>query len=289
MIRLGIAVLWVLHLLPLPALALVGRVAGIILYGAADKRRRIVLTNLKLCFPDRSDAERRHIARCHFQVLARAFLEHGILWWSSKARIQKLVRVEGLEHWRPVAHKPVIWLVPHFAGLDMGGARIFTEWRLVSVYSQQKNPVIDRLLLHGRTRFSESVMFSRQDGIRPVVKAMREGLPFYYLPDMDYGARDAVFVPFMGVQAATISGLSRLARLAKAVVVPAVTQQLPGSQGYVLRFYPPWENYPTDDVEADARRMNDFIEERVREMPEQYYWVHRRFKTRPPGEPRIYD
>jgi KDO2-lipid IV(A) lauroyltransferase len=124
--------------------------------------------------------------------------------------------------------------------------------------------------------------------MRPVVKAVREGLPFYYLPDMDFGERDSLFVPFFGVPAATITGLTRLTRLARAVVVPAVTQQLPGAQGYVLRFYPAWENYPTDDPAADTRRMNAFIEDRVREMPEQYYWVHKRFKTRPPGEASPY-
>jgi len=143
-------------------------------------------------------------------------------------------------------------------------------------------------LLHGRTRFVAPVLFSRQDGIRPVVKAMRTGLPLYYLPDMDFGVRDAVFVPFFNVPTATITGLARMARLARAVVVPAVTRQLPGAQGYELRFYPAWENYPTDDVEADTRRMNAFIEDRVREMPEQYYWLHKRFKTRPPGEASPY-
>jgi Kdo2-lipid IVA lauroyltransferase/acyltransferase len=222
-------------------------------------------------------------------VVARAFLEHGILWWSSKERIQQFVRVEGLEHWQAVQGKPVIWLAPHFAGLDMGGSRIITEWRGVSVYSPQKNPAFDRVVRSGRTRFVTPLLFSRQDGIRPVVKAMRDGLPLYYLPDMDFGARDAVFVPFFNVPAATITGLSRMARLARAVVVPAVTRQLPGAAGYVLQFYPAWENYPTDDVEADTRRMNAFIEDRVREMPEQYYWVHKRFKTRPPGEKNPYD
>ena len=112
---------------------------------------------------------------------------------------------------------------------------------------------------------------------------------FYYLPDQDLGKRDSIFVPFFGVNTATITGLARLARLARAVVVPAVTRQLPGAQGYELRFYPAWDNFPSDDVEADTRRMNAFIEDRVREMPEQYYWVHRRFKTRPPGEPSLYD
>jgi len=289
MTRLGLFVVWLLHLLPLALLAPLGRATGLLLFAMARARRNVALTNLRLCFPEWSEAEHKRVACCHFQVVARAFLEHGILWWSSKERIQKSVRVEGLEHWQAVAGKPVIWLAPHFAGLDMGGSRIITEWRGVSVYSHQKNPVFDRVLLHGRTRFVTPVLFSRQDGIRPVVKAMREGLPLYYLPDMDLGARDAVFVPFFNVPAATITGLSRMARLARAVVVPAVTRQLPGAAGYVLRFYPAWENFPTDDVEADTRRMNAFIEERVREMPEQYYWVHKRFKTRPPGEASPYE
>ena len=288
MMRLGIFMVWLLHGLPLALLAPLGRGIGSLLYAWARARRNVTLTNLKLCFPQWSDAERTRVARCHFQVVARAFLEHGILWWSSKERIQKFVRVEGLEHWQAVQGKPVIWLAPHFAGLDMGGSRIITEWRGVSVYSPQKNPLFDRMVRRGRTRFVTPLLFSRQDGIRPVVKAMREGLPLYYLPDMDLGARDAVFVPFFNVPAATITGLARMARLARAVVVPAVTRQLPGAQGYVLQFYPAWENYPTDDVAADTRRMNAFIEDRVREMPEQYYWVHKRFKTRPPGEANPY-
>ncbi len=289
MTRLGLGLVWLLHLLPLCVLAPFGRAAGWLLYGLARERRHVVLTNLKCCFPERSDGERRRIARAHFHALARSVLEHGLLWWSSAARVQKLVRVEGLEHWKAVEGKPVIWLAPHFIGLDMGGIRTSLDTRVVSVYSRQKNPVFDQALLHGRTRFIKPLLFSRQDGIRPVVKAIREGLPFYYLPDMDFGERDSIFVPFFGVQAATITGLSRLARLAHAVVVPAVSRQLPGAQGYELRFYPAWENYPSGDVAADTRRMNAFIEDRVREMPEQYYWVHKRFKTRPPGEHSVYD
>ena len=284
MTRIGLAVIWLLRLLPLMLLAPVGRGVGCLLYGLARARREVVLTNLKLCFPDMDDAQRRGIARAHFQAFARSLLEHGILWWSSKVRVQKLVRIEGLEHWQAVAGRPVIWLAPHFVGLDMGGIRMSLDTRVVSVYSRQKNPAFDQALLHGRTRFVMPLLLSRQDGIRPVVKAIREGLPFYYLPDMDFGARDSIFVPFFGVPAATITALSHMAKLARAVVVPAVTRQLPGAQGYELRFYPAWENFPTDDVQADTRRMNAFIEDCVREMPEQYYWVHKRFKTRPPGE-----
>lgn len=288
MTRLGLGLIWLLHWLPLALLAPLGRAVGLLLYALAGERRRVVLTNLRLCFPEWSDQKRTQMARRHFAAFARALLEHGILWWGSRERVMRMVRVEGLEHWQAVQGRPVIWLAPHFIGLDMGGSRIITEWQGISVYSQQKNPVFDRVLLHGRTRFVKPVLFSRQDGIRPVIKAMREGLPFYYLPDMDFGERDSIFVPFFGVPAATITGLARMAQLARAVVLPAVTTQLPGGAGYVLRFYPAWEHYPSGDLAADTRRMNAFIEERVREMPEQYYWLHKRFKTRPPGEARFY-
>jgi KDO2-lipid IV(A) lauroyltransferase len=269
--RVALAFVWVLHFLPLAVLALVGRGLGLLLYAVARERRMVALTNLYLCFPDQIDAERRRLARRHFQALGRSFVEHGLLWWSTKARLQRLIRV-----------------APHFVGLDMGGTRIITEWQGVSFYGHQKDPVFDRILLHGRTRFVEPQLFSRQQGIRPVVRAMRKGVPFYYLPDMDLGERDSIFVPFFGVRAATVTGLTRIARLAGAVVVPAVTRQLPGGEGYVLRFYPAWQDFPGASVEQDTRRMNAFIEERVREMPEQYYWVHKRFKTRPAGEKKVY-
>ena len=119
-----------------------------------------------------------------------------------------------------------------------------------------------------------------------MVRALKNGLPFYYLPDQDFGAKDALFVPFFGIPAATVTALPRIAKLARAAVVPCVTRQT--RDGYVLRFYPAWENYPSGDLADDTRRMNAFIEDRVREMPEQYFWLHKRFKTRPAGEARYY-
>ena len=286
--RFGLAVIWVLRLLPLQLLAPLGRGMGFLLYLLGRERREVALTNLKLCFPQWSETERRRVVRDHFQAFGRSLLEHGILWWSSKARVQRLVRVEGIEHWQAAAGRPVILLAPHFIGLDMGGMRLGSEYRVVSVYSRQKDPTFDAVLYSGRTRFVMPELYSRQDGVRSVVKALRRGLPFYYLPDMDFGSRDSIFVPFFGVPAATITGLSRIARLAGAIVVPAVTRQLPGAAGYALTFYPAWRDFPSNDVERDARRMNAFIEERVLEMPEQYYWLHKRFKTRPPGEAKYY-
>ena len=286
--RVTLALVWLLRLLPLQLLAPLGRGLGFLLYLLGRERREVALTNLKLCFPQWSETERRRVGRAHFQAFGRSLLEHGILWWSSKARVQRLVRIEGIEHWQEVAGRPVIWFAPHFIGLDMGGIRLSSEYRVVSVYSRQKDPAFDAVLYSGRTRFVKPDLYSRQEGVRSVVKALRRGLPFYYLPDMDFGSRDSIFVPFFGVPAATITGLSRIARLAGATVLPVVTRQLPGAAGYVLTFHPAWENFPTADVEADTRRMNAFIEERVLEMPEQYYWLHKRFKTRPPGEAKYY-
>ena len=288
MIRVAIFTLWLLHFLPLALLNPLGQGLGLLFYALGRERRAVARTNLKLCFPSLSEHERERRVRQHFCAFGRSFLERGLLWWSSAARIQRLVRIEGEAHWQALHGQPVILLAPHFVGLDMGGSRLSIEVQVASMYSKQKNPLADRLLLQGRRRFNVPRLFSRQDSVRGVVKAVREGTPFYYLPDMDFGARDSIFVPFFGVSAATITGVSRLARLANARVVPAVTRQLPGGQGYVLRFYPAWENFPSDDVAADTRRVNAFIEERVLEMPEQYYWLHKRFKTRPAGEPRFY-
>ena len=288
MIRVALAIIWLLHFLPLAVLSRVGEGFGLLVYAVARDRRRVARTNLRLCFPQWSETEVRRTVRRHFEAFGRAVLERGILWWASKERIMRIVRIEGLHHWQAVADRPVIWFAPHFVGLDMGGTRLAAEYEAASMYSRQKDPTLDAILYHGRTRFVMPRLLSRQEGLRPLVRVMREGLPFYYLPDLDFGPRDSVFVPFFGVPAATITGLSRLAKVGRAKVVPVITRQLPGGEGYVLRFYPAWENFPTGDDEADARRMNAFIEERVLEAPEQYHWLHKRFKTRPPGEPPIY-
>jgi KDO2-lipid IV(A) lauroyltransferase len=286
--RIALAFIWLLHFLPLAILAPIGRAFGLLLYYVASERRRVGRINLRLCFPEKSDSARRALLKRHFQAFGRAILERGIIWWSSRERVMRIIRIEGLEHWKPLQGQPVIWLAPHFIGLDMGGTRLAAEFAASSMYSRQKDPRLDAILYHGRTRFVMPRLFSRQEGLRPLVKAIREGLPFYYLPDMDFGPRDSVFVPFFGVPSATITALSRIARLARAVIVPVVTRQLPGGEGYVLTFHPPWTDFPTADPEHDARRMNAFVEERILEIPEQYHWLHKRFKTRPEGEARVY-
>lgn len=286
--RAGFILMWLLHFLPLPVLAPLGEALGLLLYLLGWERRRVARVNLRLCFPSMHEKERESLLRSHFRTLGRSFLEHCLLWWSSRDRVRRLISIEGLENWEAVSSRPVIWFAPHFVGLDMGGVRLSCDYPAVSVYSHQKNPKFDEMLLHGRKRFGTSTLFSRQQGLRAVVRAMRQGLPFYYLPDMDFGIRDGSFVPFFGVQAATVNGLSRLASMTGAVVVPCVTRQLSWGRGYVIRFYPAWQDFPTENVNADTRRMNAFIEERILETPEQYYWLHKRFKTRPEGEASFY-
>ncbi|MGH8676471.1 MAG: lipid A biosynthesis acyltransferase, partial [Burkholderiales bacterium] len=228
------------------------------------------------------------LAREHFRAACRSLFELGLVWWAPRERFERLVRIEGLEHLRALGATPSILLAPHFVGLDIGGARLVGEVNIVSMYHVQKDRHVAELLAHGRRRFGAPKLVSRQEGIRAVLAGMREGRPFYYLPDQDYGPRDALFIPFFGIQAATVPGLSRIAQLVGAKVLPCVTRMLPRGAGYVLTIEPPWDNFPTADPAADTRRMNEYIERKVLEMPEQYLWMHKRFKTRPQGEARFY-
>lgn len=286
MSRLVFAFMWLVRLLPKGAIALTGNVVGAMLFWLIPERRRVARINLEKCFPQLPRKERERLARAHFRAFCRSFIEHGILWWSRPSRLRRLVKVEGLEHLEAQAGRPVILLAPHFVGLDAGGLRLAMDRTMASMSSRQKDPVFDRLLYRGRTRFGGELM-SRQDSMRKTVRAIRSGVPFYYLPDMDLGRSRAVFVPFFGVPASTVTGLSDLARLTGAAVVPCVTRMLRGG-GYVVRLWPAWRDFPGADAAADARRMLAFIEERVLEMPEQYLWLHKRFKTRPEGEARFY-
>ncbi|MBT9590847.1 MAG: lipid A biosynthesis acyltransferase [Thiobacillus sp.] len=285
----GIGFLWLLHGLPLPLQAALGNALGWLLALIPGKRRHIVATNLALCFPDTPQSVRRRWLRLTFQASTRAVLEHGILWWGSAARVRRLVQIDNPEAAMGDGVRPVIWLAPHFVGLDMGGVRLTMDRQIASIYAPAKNPVTDKYMRHGRTRFSDIVLIARTEGIQSTLRVIKSGLPFYYLPDQDHGRHNAVFVPFFGVSAATVSALPRLAKLTGAQIIPVVTTQLPGGRGYRVRFYPPWDNYPSGDLDADVARMNTFIEDRIREIPEQYLWLHRRFKTRPLGESSLYE
>jgi len=284
MSRVVFAFMWLVRFFPLNILAQIGNGVGSVLFWLIPERRRVTRINLQKCFPQKPPTERESLARAHFRAFCRAFVEQGILWWSPRERVASLVRLEGEENLKP--DTKTIVFAPHFVGFEATLARLALDYPVAMMYSRQKDPQFDSRLLAGRTRFG-GVMYPRQGGIKKGIELINSGALFYYLPDLDFGPNRSVFVPFFGVPAATVTGLSYIARSTAAAVVPCVTRMLPGG-GYVARFYPGWTDFPSGDDAADARRMMAFIEERVLEMPEQYFWLHKRFKTRPPGEARFY-
>lgn len=295
--RLSIALIWLLHLLPYPVLVALGTVVGRLLWPLARSRRRITLRNLQLCFPEWSTAQRRAVGRQHFVYVARAFLERGVLWYASPRRLQRLLHLDGAVTEALDGSRNTLLLGFHFEGLDAGWTALsLVAPRPVSgMYTPQKNKVLDDWVLARRSRFHTAAIVSRHVGAAAMLRQLKAGVPFYTLPDMDFGARSSRFIDFFGVPAATLDVAPRLAASACARVYPVVTRILPGARGYAITVHPAWADFPTldakgkpEDIDADLRRMNRFIEEQVRTMPAQYHWVHKRFKTRPEGEPTIY-
>jgi KDO2-lipid IV(A) lauroyltransferase len=286
--RLLLGLMWLLHWLPLPLLGRFGAAIGSLLFMLLKKRRHIALVNLRLCMPELTEAQRVVLARQHFQAYSRSVWERAILWWASEQRLRRLIRVDPDVPLDLIAASPTILLCPHFVCLDVAGVAVMLESTLCSIYVQQKNKAFDEVLRQGRSRFREVQLFSRKEGVKPILRAMRELKPYFMLPDMDFGAKDAEFVPFFGIPAATLTAPGRIAAATGAQVIPVVATFLPGYAGWQVRFYPAWADFPGDDMAASARRMNAFIEERVREAPAEYFWTHKRFKTRPQGEPSPY-
>jgi KDO2-lipid IV(A) lauroyltransferase len=269
--------------------ARLGKALGDLLWFIVWPRRRVALANLRACFPDRPEVERRAIARACFRNIARSVLDHAVLWHGTRDEVQRLVRGAGLDAALALARDgPLILIAPHFVGLDAGAIRLATEMRAVSIYARQSNPVWDAALTAGRYRFNDQLLIARDEegAMRRALRGLKSGLPLYYLPDMDHGPHNSIFVPFFGVDAATLPMLPRLAKIAGARVITAVTELT--EDGYVVHLGAPWADFPTESIEADTARMNREVERWVLRLPQQYLWTHRRFKTRPPGAASIY-
>lgn len=287
-LRLALAIATGLARAPTPVRRGFGHALGHFAWWVARPRRRVTLTNLELCFPELDEASRRRLALEHFKVYARSFIDRFAIWGAEPERISRLCRLEGLEHLRALteAGQPVIVLAPHFMGIDAGGLRLLLEQPMASMYVPQRSRALEQAMTRGRERLG-ATMIARREGVRPLLRWLRGGGVLHYSPDMDLGPREALFVPFLGVPAATVTALPRLARAAGAAILPMVTE-LTG-QGYVARIHPPWILTDDDDDPMPVLiRMNQFIEAEVRRMPAQYLWSHRRFKTRPPGAPNPY-
>jgi Kdo2-lipid IVA lauroyltransferase/acyltransferase len=286
---LGMGLLRLCSLLPYRLTVSLGSAIGVLYYLLSAKRRRIARINLGLCFPEWSGRERRRCLRRHFCYWGRASLCVGIAWWGSPARLQQLMHFRGREHYdQALAQgKRVMLLAPHFVNLEMAGALLSMEHLMVSMYKGPKNALFDWVMRRARARF-DLIMIERSTGIRSILRFMQTGRPFYYLPDQEPGGASFEFVPFFGIPTATITAMSRIAEMAQAVVMPCFICQLPGGQGYEISFKPALEGFPSGDLVGDVTRMNAEIEKGVREMPEQYMWTYKRFKTRPDNAPSYY-
>lgn len=288
--RLLLALMWCLHWLPLPILGRIGEGVGSLLFVFMHKRRHITLTNLQLCMPQLTPAARLQLARSHFQYFARSVLERSILWWAAPARLIRLIQVVSQVPIQQMMNRPTIFLCPHFVCLEVAGVAITMQAPACSIYTTQRNKIFDAALRKGRLRFTpdEKNLLSREAGVKPIIRAMKSGRAFLMLPDMDFGVRDSIFTPFFGIPAATLTSPARLVTATDGQIIPVVTRFLPNYQGWQVIFYPSWENYSGTDINAATLRMNAFIEERVLESPAEYFWSHKRFKTRPDGERNFY-
>lgn len=288
--RLGFSFLYLLQMLPLRLIHALAKGVGWLSYYAVAPRRRIGLINLRHCFPEWTEQQRRQVLREHFYHMAMLLLEYGLYWYGDAQRLKNMVDYEDRHYLDEAlaAGEKIILLYPHFTAFEAAVYALNQDVPLISVYSHQKNQQMDDQILKGRHRYNNVFLIGRTEGLRAIIKKIRSSrAPFLYLPDQDFGRRESIFVDFFGVPTATITGLSRIATLTKAKVIPAIpTRTADGT--VTLRFYPSWENFPSNDVVADTQRMNDFIQARVCEQPAQYYWLHKRFKTRPEGQASFY-
>lgn len=285
--RCSIAFMEALAVFPLPLIRALGVLLGWVLYALVVPRRRVVQANFALCFPQWSAAERRQHTRLMFVHFAQAWLDRAWLWHAPEKSVARRVTLSGALH-ELEGTAPTVFFLPHFVGLDAAWAGVALRVHRLSttIYTDQSNKLVDQWILQGRQRFGKLRLFGRAEGVKPIVTALREGKPLYLLPDMDFGPDDSVFVPFYGVPTATVTSLSRFARLGRAKVVPLLPRLTPS--GYEVEVLPAWVDFPTGDAVADTALMNQRLQDYIATMPTQYYWVHKRFKTRPEGDACVY-
>ncbi|NNA04245.1 lipid A biosynthesis lauroyl acyltransferase [Pseudomonas lundensis] len=287
----GLGLLWLVVQLPYKVQLGLGRVLGALMYRVAGDRRRIAARNLQLCFPEKCAAERKHLLKQNFASTGIAFFEMAMSWWWPKPRLARLAHVEGLEHLKQaqLEGKGVILMAFHFTTLEIGAALLGQKHTIDGMYREHGNALFDFIQRRGRERHNLDSLAVERDDVRGMLKLLRSGRAIWYAPDQDYGAKQSIFVPLFGIQAATVTATSKFAKLGKAHVVPFTQQRLADGSGYELVIHPPLKDFPGESDEADCLRINQWVERAIRECPEQYLWAHRRFKTRPPGEPKLYD
>ncbi|NND00625.1 MAG: lysophospholipid acyltransferase family protein [Gammaproteobacteria bacterium] len=280
----GLALLRLLSMLPLPAIAVLGQGLGMLAYCLIGSRRRIALRNISVCFPEWTLAKCRMINRQHFRLVGQTLFTTPMNMWVSESRFDRLVEITGRQHYDAAlaAGRNIILLAPHFIGIDVSGLALSRERTIVSMYQYAKNALVDEISKRGRSRYG-GLLIERKEPLRKVLRLISQGDPLYYLPDQDAG-RKGIFVPFFHQQASTTPALAKFAGAAQAVIIPCRTRIKPRGQGYEVILGEPLVDFPSGDDYTDTARMNQLIAAMIRNTPEQYFWVHKRFKTRPKDE-----
>ncbi len=288
---LGLGLLWLVVQLPYRALLVIGRLLGLGMHRIAGERRRIAARNLELCFPELPLVERERLLKENFASTGIAFFEMAMSWWWPKARLARLAHIEGLEHLQAAqqAGEGAILMALHFTTLEIGAALLGQRHTIDGMYREHGNPLFDFVQRQGRERHNLDSLAVEREDVRGMLKLLRKGRAIWYAPDQDYGAKQGIFVPLFGIPAATVTATTKFARLGKARVIPFTQQRLADGSGYRLVIHPPLEDFPGESEEADCLRINQWVEASIRECPEQYLWAHRRFKSRPPGSPKLYE
>lgn len=285
----GLGLLRLLTLLPYRWLMGLGAAVGGLLYHLMDKRRRVADINLSLTLPGLSEAERHTLLRKHFRNVGRALFESALSWWASDARLQSMVDIRGLENLEQASAEGhgVILLSAHFTCFELGARMLAAHHKFQFIYKpQRKNPLFESYTTKVRLKYFLRAVPHRD--LRGMARGLKQKRTCWYLPDQDFGNKNCVFVPFMGVAASTVTATSRLAAMTGARVVPFFPLQRDDGKGYVLHILPPLDNFPSGDDQADAIRINEEVARFVHQAPEQYLWIHKRFKTRPEGEASPY-
>ncbi len=275
--------------LPLAAQYWLGDRLGDLALKLVAKRRQIAKRNLDLCFPELDGEARRALLEQHFRSLGRMLFESGFAWRGQPARVSALGKMRGMDHVHRAqqAGQGVLLLSGHFTTLEIGACYVGMEFdQAAGLYREHDNPALEHLVYRSRKRYVTE-MFDRSQ-TRAAVRFLRRGGLLWYAPDQDYRRGDSVFVPLFGIPAATTTSTLELARLGKAQVMVLDQRRRADGSGYELEISAPWENFPSGDATADVARINEAIEAMIRKVPEQYMWVHRRFKRRPAGEADLY-
>lgn len=284
-----IGLLWLSTRLPYKTQLGCGKLLGSFLYCLPGKLRSTTEINIHLCFPELSPEKRKKLVKSNFENLGVGLLETAMAWWLPDQKLDRMLHLHGLEHGQKALArgKGVILLSPHFACLEMVGRLIATQYAFTAMYRPHKKRFINFLLVNFRRR--QRVKYIPRNRMRTLTSALQNNEPVWYAYDVDAGKKRSVFAPFFGIQTASVTALSRLAQLTGAAIVPIQFYRRDDNQGYDIILSPALETFPTDNLAADAARLNECLEAAIRRKPEQYIWQYKRFKTRPDGEKRFYD